>query len=571
MPENNLVPGEQAGIPDGFLDKFKGQGGQSPVTVEDIDNYNFGLSPEQEQEYKASKSNMNPIHNPLSVGDYYPNINDPIGVGQFSGSWQGGSLSATQYVPGGAVVPIGMFDARDAAIQKAAMMKAKDVEDWKKKNAVAPTSKLTNINENISKEFFKHQDTAWKQALKASGGDANKAKFMLENSQDYQAKNKSFYDQAKMGDAIVAQDIQLENDVKTGKKVLTPAMLEARKRLHAATNPESDEFKNFSNAYNAYVAVDEFNNAYNTVLDKLTKEQLASAGINDQNPEYWTEFKKTKEYFREDQKDAVEQALNQMYRGHGDEFYTPEFVRQQVHGRMSGVRETKSVDLKAKPQDDGIDDLDINNISQEKGSLLGVVAGSGKQEGKYGKADKEGTFSQFDGLTLKKPVEVVIPASADVTDMTTGRHRTDKAVRNAVIGGIYNGYTYKGQLLDDEGLNKLSPEAKKLVKVVPMVTTIFKEKDAKGKEIETTGHLPLSQVRNAVLGKNNKNKDFVDKYEMIADARTKELHKGSVSTTATHDVTPNKKYSSTQEKAIQKAIADNPGYSREEIISALGL
>jgi len=337
-----------------LLANITATGNSNPVTVDDVSNYNFGLSPDEEQLYNQSQEQFRPVSQPLGVHDYYPNQGDPIGVGQSSGRIIG---SQTQYVPNGGLVPIGMWDARDAAIQKAAMAKAKDVADWKAKNAKAPTSKLTNINENITKEFFNHQESAWKQAMKASGGDANKAKFLLENNQDYQAKNKSFYDSAKMGDAVVEQDIQLANDIKSGKMVETPAMAEARQKLHLSLNPENPEFKDLANRYTAFQAVKEYNDAYNTVLDKMTREQLASSGIDESNPDYINEYQSTREYMRDDQKQAIEDNLNTLYKGRGDDFYTPEFIHKDVWGRNAGVRQTKSDNAQFRPKDDGAGDI----------------------------------------------------------------------------------------------------------------------------------------------------------------------------------------------------------------------
>lgn len=363
MADETTAPStEESQVPPGYFNQFK-TGNNNPVTVDDVQNYNYGLTQDQESAYKQEQEKYTPVKPVLNTNDYYPNQGDPIGVGQFSGSWRNGSINATQYAPNGAIVPIGMWDARDAAIQKAAMMKAKDVDDWKKRNAQAPTSKLTNINDNIREEFFKHQDDSWKKALKANGGDANKAKYALENDPNYQAKNKAFYDQAKMGDAVVAHDAQLEDDVRSGKKIMTPDMIEARKKLHSSLDPSSNDFKDFANHYNSYVAVNEFNEAYNTVVDKMTKEKLAHAGISDSDPRYWSEYKNTREFMRDDQKQAIEDSLNQMYKGHGDNFYTPEHVHKQVWGRNSNVREEKDVNLQHKPDDKGEGDTYDANSS----------------------------------------------------------------------------------------------------------------------------------------------------------------------------------------------------------------
>jgi hypothetical protein len=446
MPDN-LMPGETGGIPNGLLDKFKKQDNSSPVTVDDVNSYNFGLSPEQEQMYNASQEKYTPAREPMSVHDYYPNQGDPIGVGTSSGRIIG---TQTQYVPNGALVPIGKWDARDAAVQKAALMKARDVEDWKKRNETAPTSKLTNINDNIRQEFFKHQNQSWQQAVKASGGDAQKAKYMLENNPDFQAKNKSFYDQAKMGDAIVAQDAQLEDDVRTGKKVLTPAMVDARRKLHSATNPDSDEFKDFSSAYTSYNAVNEFNNAYNDVVDHMTRQKLAEAGIDESNPEYFREYKSTKENFTPEQLQAQEDALNQMYSGgRGGELYTPDFIKKQVWGKGSNVREEKSVDAKLKPRDPGEGDTYDDATS--------VVAESEENYG-TGDAVRSTVSEHYVPAGAKDQKKTVKVALSDHDYSATG----DKHVgRSGNVEGSVQGWAVK--LYDNKKKVYLQPEEAKAI------------------------------------------------------------------------------------------------------------
>ena len=95
-----------------------------------------------------------------------------------------------------------------------------------------------------------------------------------------------------------------------------------------------------------------------------------------------------------------------------------------------------------------------------------------------------------------------------------------------------------------------------------MVTVIFKEKNNKGEDIETTGHMPLSQVKNAVLGKNNKNKDFIDKYEEKANLRTEELH-NSTNAETTGKYNPQESKKILTKKDIESR-AKAAGYSYDE-------
>lgn len=541
MGGQEFMPGETAGMPNEVLSRYSGVPKNSVVSSDDLRGIDFGLSPEEEAVYNESQKQFQPSAGPLPVSSYYPNQGDPTAQGSYSGSWNGGSISATQYAPNGALVPIAMWDARDAAIQKSAMMKAKDVQDWKKKNEKAPTSKLTNINDKLRDDFFKTQDDWWNRAMKAAGGDANKAKYILENNNDYQNEKKAHFDRAEMGNEMVNKIEKIRSSEKEGY-IVTPELQKELDASYSIADSNSDYFRNTSANVMKMNTVADLNDSFNTAIKDVHMQQMASAGVDTSDPDMVKDFERTTKSYTPEQ---IEQTKASLYRHYGvrpdgsggNSYANKEAIDKMVDGYMGAKIQTSKISSKLRSEDkDGIEDLDINNISNEKGSLLGTVAGTGKDDkGKYGSADKQGTFTQLDGLTLQKPVKVVIPASADVTDMTTGRHRTDKAVRNATLGGIYNGYTYNGQLLDDEGLSKLSDAARKKVKVTPMATVIFKEQkkiNNKLEDVETTGHIPLEQVKNPIVGKNKKNEKFFEEYHKKAEERTAELHKGNVENTA---------------------------------------
>ena len=44
-----------------LLANIKGTGESNPVTVDDVNNYNFGLSPDQEQLYNQSQEQFRPV------------------------------------------------------------------------------------------------------------------------------------------------------------------------------------------------------------------------------------------------------------------------------------------------------------------------------------------------------------------------------------------------------------------------------------------------------------------------------------------------------------------------------
>ena len=503
------------------------QGVNEPqLTTEDVyKSPASGLSPAEQDAYSDYINKYNPTMPQLRTQDYYPTIGEPINQGNFSGSWKGGSISAAQYAPSGAIVPIGMFAARDEAIQKAALAKAKDVSDFRKGlKTKAPISKLTGINEDLTNEYFKYIDDSWSKTLKATNNDPNKAKYMLENDVEFQKGLKSFQDLKATGDATFNKIADVQDRIAKNKMIVSPQLNDAMKNVQKALNPKSPEFKNLSQYVLQMDAEREFSDALNETLRGIQMQQDASAGIDINDPDYIKEYESTSKYYTPESIQYATEALKDIYSNSG--IYSPEEVDSRVKAAMAAVQKTKKVSAKAGPSGaGGVELIDAKDISKEPVSLLGAVKRT------EGAEAREGNFSAYEHLTLKKPVSIVIPGGADVTDMNTGEKSTNKSVRNAKVGTIFNAYTYKGQLVDDEFVKR--EDIKGLAKVTPMVSVIFTEKDAEGKTFETSGIVPLNQVKNAMLGKKNQNKETIDYYEKSAQEREQSLKKGKASVTET--------------------------------------
>ncbi len=504
-----------------IFDNIKGAASPT-LNVDDIKNSpSYQLSPTEQNMFNQQQSKYNPSTGALNPTDYYPTLNSPINVGSYSGSIIG---STSLFAPEGALVPIGMMDARDAAIQKAALQKAKDVQDFQDKlKANAPKTNLPGIREDLTNSYFGHLENSWQKALKDNDGDPNKAAYALQNNIDFKRKTQSFHDLGQRGSDVVTKLADVQDRMAKGE-VVSPELQQYMEKVQESMNPDSPEFKNLSENIFKMDAEQELGSSINKIAKEIVMQQDAAAGIDVNDPEYIKEHESTTKYFRPEHKEYLKEALRAIYPN--SRLYSPERLDKAAEDFTSGVVRTSKVGASQKraPGAGEVEDLNVADISEEKGSLLGNVVGEGKDvTGKYGTADREGNFTQLDGLTFKKPVNVVIPAGADVTDMSTGKKRTDKNVRNATIGGIYNAYTYKGQIVDDEFMK--DPAKAKLVKVVPMVTAIFKEKDGDGKDIETTGHLPLEQVKNSLRGKRNQNDKVLDEYFNRAKEKTSNITK----------------------------------------------
>lgn len=504
-----------------ILNNIKGAAAPT-LNVEDVQSApSYGLSPAEQEAFNQFQSSKYPTSTgALDATDYYPGMNTPINVGNYSGSVIG---STTLFAPGGALVPLGMMDARDAAIQKAALQKAKDVEDFRAKlQTNAPKTKLAGIREDLTNDYFKHLDNSWQKALAENGGDAQKAAYALQNNIEFQRKTKSFHDLGQRGDDVISKLADIQDRMAKGE-VVSPELAHSMKMVQESMNPRSQNFKNLSENIFKMDAEQELGATMNKLAKELTMQQDAASGVDINNPDYIKTLETTKKYFRPEQKQYLEEALNNIYAGSG--IYSPERLKKAVNDFTSATQRTENVSVQQTNEaGKGVEDLDVKDMSKEPVSLLGMVQRAPFKGTKQVGAVNEkrlGNFTALDHMTFKKPVPVVIAANADVTDMSTGEKSKNTSVTNAVIGGVFNTYTYKGQMVDNQFAS--DHKLKSLIKVTPMVSVIFNKKDKKGNNIEVSGMVPLSEVENALKGKRNQNQKVIDEYKSRAVEHEKKI------------------------------------------------
>lgn len=533
---DNLMPGEEGAIPTGMLDKFKNQGNANPVTVDDINKFNFGLSPEENAAYEKSQEQFAPVKEPLSVHDYYPNLNDPTAQGNFSGSWNGGSINATTYAPAGAIVPIGMWDARDAAIQKAAVAKARDVEDWKKRTMVAPTSRLSTINDENRKQYFQFENNWWDRGMKMFKGDGNKTKYWLENNTDYQAEKKGHFDRAKMGDEFVNKVEKIRASQDKGY-IVTPELQKEMDAGYGIADPNSDYFKNTMSNVMKMNTVADLNDTFNTAIKDIHMEQLAHSGIDQSDPDMIKEWERSEKSYTPDQIEQTKQSLYRHYGINGDgtggnSYANKEAIDKMVDGYMKTRIQANKINASFKPKSDsGLDEkITEDNIASEP-SVRNIENQVKKGHGTEGE-DKDYNNEQvvgYHGQTLKKPVKIDVAAGTQIYDLSGGNknfiNTKLKGVKKMEVAGSElvdvvdaPGTTENGRVVTEQ-YRKRNPDAK--TKKVAMAIVSYEgepnkiknpfgegeidEKDDKGNPVtkKVTAYVPLKSIRNGVEKKVN--------------------------------------------------------------------
>lgn len=339
--------------------------GQASTLLQDINNYTpQNLSPEQQQ---AFQSQYTPTTGALASNTYYPDINHNIGVGNYSGSEIG---STTLFAPGGGLVPLGLLDARDAAVQHAALKKAKDEDDFRKAYQ-SPTTKHVAVQKNLTDAYMNGLKQWNQNALKKSGGNQALANKMLEQDPNFQGWNKSMQDTSKYHDAIVEHAAQLHADEKDPNFVISPETRKATSDLlsgaaYQGQDPFNPQARNMESKYLGAHALYDLDKSTNTAIDK------AIPNIEQLPPEYTGRGKNEiatyleKEYFKPEQIDQMAHTVyNEKYAGTDIPY---EAVKKSIESKLGEKikRKTDTYDKYYKPDPPKNDDVDYSNSVVEK-------------------------------------------------------------------------------------------------------------------------------------------------------------------------------------------------------------
>lgn len=328
-----------------LLQRLQNKNTQPSVNVEDVQSMNFDMSPE-EQDMFDSQMAQRPSTGALPQNAYYPGYNSNVAVGGYSGSEIG---STTLFAPNSALVPIGMMDARDAAVQKAALQRAQEVDLFKKGlSANAPTSKLTNINEDLTNKFYSFIGSSWKQALKSAGNDPNKAKYMIENNPSFSAKKKAFYDFAKYGDDLAKTKASIDELRKTGKFIESPRLKQIEEELFNIKGIDDPNFEKFGNLYRTYKMEEEISADLNTLMNNVKMDKASKMGVDPNSPDFIHAWESDEEKYGEDTKKFIKEEL--MRSREGSDIYTPKVINDMVDKAMSTVIQNEKQTLTKKRQ-----------------------------------------------------------------------------------------------------------------------------------------------------------------------------------------------------------------------------
>jgi hypothetical protein len=496
----------------------------STVNVDDVTQNDLYMSPHEARVYdryqQSNGYNNSDGDGTLNQNDYFPGY-VPGGGGNYSGSIVG---NIPLFGGGGALVPMGMYDARDLAIRKAALAKAKEVEDFRKSQSKAPVSKLVNTNDKRTADYIDFQNKSFDKALELSGGDPHKATYMLKNDPEYQKKTQAYHNDALMSDNIADFIAKTDQEQKEGKFFQTPKFKELRGRMLSALDSSSPEFKNQANIFRNMQMERDFSQAADEVAKRAFANEHGLAGIDTNDPDFIKVYNGTEKQWTPDQIEGFNKILIDNHYA-GSDYMTPEKVKEMSKAFFSGKVSHPTVSVQQKHEDKFGSGKTINDVAnpEEVGVINGAVVNDNGTTvpGNF-------TYSQYDGLTLD-PIEAIIPVNAKGFNPNTGN--LDKNIGNvkAKVGSVFNaivsdvsGGKYNGVMVSNEHAGRFKSGQ---TKVVPMVAIQYdkKVKDEDGKEHNEThsSFVPLSSVKNSLIGPKGQNKEAIEEIERRANERNK--------------------------------------------------
>lgn len=535
------------GVLDAIIQNVPRQESQPDITVDAVTNDAYYVPQDKVQQFQQFQEEP-PLTGALPENAYYPSANQPIAVGGYSGSQIG---STTLFAPGGGLVPLGMMDARQRAIQDAALKKQAQANaflDYLHKQK--PESKLTNINQSLYDDYITHVHSAYDSALKRTGGDAAAAVNMLKRDPEFWSKTQSYFSLAKEGTYIADRIAKVEDERAKGR-VMAPSMVQTINELRTLSDPQHPNFSRLKEVLAKERTDSEFNSTAGDILKNMVASKTGKT-YDLSNPEQVKIFNRDLEELTPEQKEAGLRDLYTIY-GENNPIYSKDYIKKNWDA-MSGFKklnESQSISQKREdnsftlelpdPNKEG-DDINVNvmqTVGTKKVKQVVTNPQTGKKEEVEVEVPEQGAPRQsstkaYDQVTLTTPVKVQIPISQNSFDPATGNKIEGTGNVTATIGSIANLPVYEsksgktkqmnGTVIDKDNL--ISAEKAGVVKYKPMVSVQYTSKDASGNTKTISEWRPLETVENALRGKGNKN----DK--ALAEIKSRAQQRSGESTTA---------------------------------------
>lgn len=537
----------------GIIGDVNGTPDHKIVNPSDFNNFvPASWSPQQQQAYQQSQPQ--PSTGALNATDYYPTINHQIGVGSYGGSEIG---NTTLFAPAGSVVPLAMMDARDAAVQRAALQKAKEHDDFLK-NYQTPATKHTPVNDQLQQQYFEGLGQWRQNALKQAGGNSALANKILQNDPKFNAWHASAQSAAKQEDAVVDKIAQIHTDIKTGKwqsyPELDKAMQDVAEGYHglgqSAFNPKGH---NLNNALLKMNAEHDFATVANDAVQHMVKQQDAAAGINVNSPEYLSSSHTTDKYYSPEALAEMNKVIAPLV----THTMTPDESLKRLTAMYGAHEKTKGVTVSEKNKG-GDNVVDFNDIESESSSFktkvsMGtkgyttsdgkVMEGADQSKGEFEEGNKVyryGDIPTTHGFTFPKPLKINAPLNKNFhfqTGEAGGFSENNPGNKNMVFGKVdiapvidmpgtqFDGHPLTEQQLKDGYLNtKTGKKEPFKVRQEPLVHGYYEEEKAADEPgVHHDFTVPLKDVKNAITHTDKQGNKLTDEMFKRAQEENKKM------------------------------------------------
>lgn len=384
------------------LDNIKSKKGpDGNVTVDGIYSYNPSASPED-----IAASNA-PGGLDLKVQDYFPDLGERTLQGTYSGPTIG---TVSLFAPGGALTPFTVLDAREKALEAAALKKAKQIDEFEKLYGKAPVTKHSAVQQELNKVYFEALNK-WKTAAQKKYGD-NWASG-LKNDLGFQSHMRDLNTLKEQEDYLVNRLATIEKEVESGKFVATPELQQAINDFRSgvsglAKGPAYQQGYDLNNSILNLETQYEINKVVDEASKNINYKVGESLGIDPSNPDYDRLLsERTKSVSDKELEDAAK-LVQQQFGGR----LTKEQMDQilpMLRRRFPGeVEKQQQVAGKRKPEGGG--EFQYKETDREDEPIgTNVWVNMGK-----GKAPKQGEILMEYQYGHKKPIPGFLPQNTKV-------------------------------------------------------------------------------------------------------------------------------------------------------------
>jgi len=449
-------------IQSSIVEQLQSKQPSGQVSVEDlISYYPDGVTPDQQKALdQQNYFDENPVTGRLPNEAYYPNMNDPIAKGNYSGSVIG---STTLFAPGGGLVPYGIIDAREQAMRGAAEKRAKQISDFESglANAVPQTTHKV-VQPQLQKVFWEGMNKVTPYLQKKYGKNWATAGKNDPVLKQYLSGMNSL---ATQENSIADKYALIQNQIKSGDFVATPELQEKMQNYltdvqglsEGPFNPNGQKLSNTILEFNAEY---ESNKLLNVALakfgDKITETVKTQYGGD---YDKFISDKRTNENIDAELRALTDDIADRFYGG-GTKYNSKETLFRKAKA-LAAKKQELQLQTAAKHKQSGDEAYDYNSAPPQTEFAINAINQDGGEDEIYfekgyntntGDGGKEiriaitPDMSDTQGKKLGKEAAFLSGKVQTVGNMPynkkDGRFYTSEEVKSMKEKGTYNNNPY---------------------------------------------------------------------------------------------------------------------------------